>query len=241
MSKLNAVVSKTSESGLNVTLVPRRLVVPVISSAPVRRAALVALLVDLAVAPDLDVERFGKRVHDRDADAVQAARHLVAVVVELAAGVEDRQHDFRRRLAARMLIDRNAAAVVDDRHRTVDVNRDVDLIAEPGQRLVDRVVDDLVDEVMQAGRPGRADVHRRPLADRLEAFEDLDLVGGVLRHVGGRAVPVVAGGHVGRLRLLRFGRLVSVCSFHVFLCSRGSASLGYACRLAQAAGACRLR
>ena len=83
-----------------------------------------------------------------------------------------------------MQIDRNAAAVVDDGDRAVDVNRDVDLIAEAGQRLVDRVVDDLVDEVMQPGRPGRPDVHRRPLADRFEPFEDLDLVGAVV--VGGQ-------------------------------------------------------
>jgi hypothetical protein len=33
------------------------------------------------------------------------------------------------------------------------VNRDVDLIAEAGQRLVDRVVDDFVDEVVQSRRP----------------------------------------------------------------------------------------
>ena len=92
---------------------------------------------------------------------MQAAGHLVAVVVELAAGVEHRQHDFGRRLPARVQIDRDAAAVVDDRDRSVDVNRDVDLIAEAGERLVDRVVDDLVDEVVQPGGAGRPDVHRR--------------------------------------------------------------------------------
>ena len=47
-------------------------------------------------------------------------------------------------------------------------------VAEPGERLVDRVVDDLVDEVVQPGRSGGADVHGRPLAHGLEAFEDLD-------------------------------------------------------------------
>ena len=52
-----------------------------------------------------------------------------------------------------MLIHGDAAAVVDDGHRVVDVDRDVDLIAVAGERLVDRVVDDLVDEVMQAGAP----------------------------------------------------------------------------------------
>ena len=152
-----------------------------------RGAALVALLVDLAVAPDLEVEPLGQRVDDRHADAVQAAGHLVAVVVELAAGVQHGQHDFGRRLAAGVAIDGNAAAVVDDRDRVVDVDRDVDLVAEAGQRLVDRVVDDLVDEVVQPGRAGRPDVHGRALAHGLEALEDLDLVGAV---VVGRAVAV---------------------------------------------------
>ncbi len=46
----------------------------------------------------------------------------------------------------------------------------------PGEGFVDRVVDDLVDEVVQAARAGGADVHAGPLADRLEAFEDLDVL-----------------------------------------------------------------
>ena len=139
-------------------------------------AALVRLVVDLAVAPDLEVEGFRERVDDRDTDAVEAARHLVAVVVELAAGMQHGEHDFGRGAAARVLVDGYAAPVVDDRHRIVDVERDVDLIAVAGESLVDRVVDDFVDEMVQPLRPGRADVHRRALADRLEAFEDLDFV-----------------------------------------------------------------
>ena len=134
---------------------------------------------------------------------MQTARHLVAVVVELAAGVQHGHHDFGGRLAARVKVDRNAAAVVDDRDRAVDVNRDVDLIAEARQRLVDRVVHDLVDEVVQAGRTGRADVHRRPLADGLEPFENLDLVGGILGDVGRAAVTVATGHGVRRDRRRR--------------------------------------
>ena len=97
VSKLYSVVSKICESGLKVTLVPRFLVVPVTSSRLDRIAAVVALLVDLAVAPDLELERLRQRVHDRHADAVQTAGDLVAVVVELAAGVQHGQHDFRGR------------------------------------------------------------------------------------------------------------------------------------------------
>ena len=62
----------------------------------------------------------------------------------------------------------------------------VDVLAEAGQRFVDRVVDDFVDEMVQAGRTGRPDVHRRALPNRLESLEDLDLVG---------AVVVCASGH----------------------------------------------
>ena len=45
--------------------------------------------------------------------------------------------------------------------------------------LVDRVVEDLPDQVVQAGRADAADVHAGALADGLEAFEDGDVFGGV--------------------------------------------------------------
>ena len=53
-------------------------------------------LVELAVAPDLELQPGRQRVDDGHADAVQAAGHLVAVVVELAAGVQLGHHDFGR-------------------------------------------------------------------------------------------------------------------------------------------------
>ena len=118
-----------------------------------RLAAVVDLVVDDAVPPDFEVERLGQRVDHRHADAVQAARHLVAVVVELAARVQHRHHDLGRGPAALVHVDGDPAPVVDDRHRVVDVDGDVDRVAEAGQRLVDRVVDHLVDEVVQPGTP----------------------------------------------------------------------------------------
>ena len=78
-----------------------------------RRAALVRLLKHLLVAPDFQLEALGQRVDHRHADAVKAARDLVAVVVELAAGVQHGQRHFRRRPAACMHVGRNAATVVD--------------------------------------------------------------------------------------------------------------------------------
>src|SRR3989442_6758932 len=89
-------------------------------SAPLGRAgdgdllrwlsSLVTLLIDLAVPPDLEIQGFRQGVHHGHADAVQPTRYLVALVVELAARVENRQHHFGRRFTARVAIDRNAAA-----------------------------------------------------------------------------------------------------------------------------------
>ncbi len=101
--------------------------------------------------------------------------------------MQNRQGDFSRRLSAAVEIDWDATAVIDDRDRVVDVNRHVDLVAEAGQRFVNRVVDNLVDEMMQTRRTRRTDVHRRPFANGLESFEYFDLVGAV---VVGRAVAI---------------------------------------------------
>ena len=56
---------------------------------------------------------------------------------------------------------------------------DLDRVAVARERLVDGVVDDLVDEVVEAALAGRADVHPGTLANGLEALEDGD-VGGLV-------------------------------------------------------------
>ena len=83
-----------------------------------------------------------------------------------------------------MDVDRDAATVVDDLDAAVGEHRDDDPVAVAGQRLVDGVVDDLPHQVVQAALAGRADVHARALAHRLEALEDLDRGGVVGRGEG---------------------------------------------------------
>ena len=157
----------------------------------------------LAVAPDLELEHGGERVDHRHADAVQAARDLVGVVVlalaELAAGVQLRHHHLGGRDAL-LGVDAggDAAAVVAHRAGAVRVERDDDLGGEAGQRLVDGVVDHLVDHVVQARAViGVADVHAGALAHRVQTLQDLDgfgavalgaigLSGGLCAHVSGR-------------------------------------------------------
>ena len=165
---------------------------PHLGAAPVRGAAeLLQLAFRLAalehhamerlLARDLHLHALGQRIGDRDADAVQPARGAIDLRVELAAGVQ-RAHDHFERglvLELRVRIDRNAAAVVGDAHETVGLHLDLDEGGVPLQRLVHGIVDHLGKEVMQRLLVGAADIHARTAAHRLEAFQHLDVIGGV--------------------------------------------------------------
>ena len=143
--------------------------------------AAVALSPQAAVARHLDLERIGQRVDDRDADAMQPARNLVRVAAEFATRVQHRQNDLERRFLGKagMGIDRNAAAVVTHGDPAFGAELQFDAGGKPGHRLVHRIVERLGGEVMQPALVGAADIHAGAAAHRLQAFEDLDVLGGV--------------------------------------------------------------
>jgi hypothetical protein len=55
----------------------------------------------------------------------------------------------------------------------------LDQVGAARESLVDGVVDHLKDEVMEPSRARRADVHTGAQPDRLEAFENGDVFGGI--------------------------------------------------------------
>src|SRR3954452_3026700 len=84
-------------------------------------AALKGHPVKFLAARDLDLEPRGQRVDDGDADTVQAARSLVDLGIEFAAGVQRAHDDFERGFFRKlwMRIDRNATAVVGNRQESI--------------------------------------------------------------------------------------------------------------------------
>ena len=137
---------------------------------------------------DLQLEPLGEKVDDGDSDAVQTAGDFVRVVVELTAGVQLGHDDLGRGAVLFLVqIDRDAAAVVLDRHGVVEVNRDADAVRPAGQRLVDGVVEDFEHHVVETGAVGRvADVHARSLAHGLEALQNLDGIRAVFVGIRGQ-------------------------------------------------------
>ena len=149
----------------------------------------------LAVAPDPQSQLARQRVDDGDADAVQAAGNLVGILVEFSARVQLGHDDLGCGDAFALVnVDGNAAAVVAHRHRAVGIEHNFDGGGVPRKRLVDRVVDDFIDHVMQAGTViGVADIHARPLAHGVEPFQDPDRFSAVFDGNGklsiGRCLP----------------------------------------------------
>ena len=137
------------------------------------RAALVALVVLLAAPAHRDFEILRQGVDHRDAHAVQAAGDLVGVVVELAAGMEHGHDHFDGRPAFLGVdVHRNAAAVVRDGDRVVQVDGDADAVAVAGHGLVDGVIHDFIHEMVQAPDVGGADIHGRALAHGRKPLQD---------------------------------------------------------------------
>ncbi len=178
------VVLKISGSGSKVMVVPWPRKGPIFSIGP---AALPRLKVCSHSKPSrlmLAHQLFRERIDHRRADAMQAARvHVIAPFAELGARVQRRQDQLQcRLLVLGMQIDGNAPAIIDHGDRVAGlVQRDGDAVGEAIEILIDRIIDDFPDEVMQALLVRVADIHRRPLADRFEPFENGNIFRGVTR------------------------------------------------------------
>ena len=149
-------------------------------------ATLVLLLPQMAITRDLHLAPLGEEVHHRDADAMEAAGGLVGPFLELAAELQDCHHPFEGRDVAvhlfrklRVFLHGDAAAVVLDGDTPVDVHHHAHPLGVVGHALVDRVVDDLVDEVVEAAGGVVADVHAEPFADMLAVGEMEQILGRV--------------------------------------------------------------
>ncbi len=147
----------------------------------VHRLALMELHdVLLAVTANRQLQPVRQRVDAGHTDTVKATGDLVAVLVELAAGMQDAHDDFRRSPLRFVLVvefdaDRDTTTVIAHRDRIVGVNGHDDIVAVASQCLVDGIIDNLEHHVMQTGAVGGvADIHSGPLADGFKSLELLN-------------------------------------------------------------------
>ena len=129
----------------------------------------------LPVAAHLHMQFRRERIHATHAHAVQTARHLIGVLVELTARVQHGHHHLQRTLVLlRVHVHGDTATVVLHRDRVIFVYRNLYMVAEARQRLVYRVVHHLIHQVVQTLLRDVADVHCRTLPHCLQTFEHLN-------------------------------------------------------------------
>ena len=134
----------------------------------------------LALTAHGDFNPLTQSVNNRDADAMQTTRNLVATGSKLSTCMQHRHHRFQGTFArAGMNVRRDAAAVVTDKRRAVFSENNRDLVAMPSQGLIYGIVHHLINEMMEAAGTGGPDVHTRALAHRFKPFKDLNLFGTV--------------------------------------------------------------
>ena len=140
----------------------------------------VLLLIDLAVAIDLADHLGRKSIHTAHADAVQTTRDLVRALVELTTGMQYCHHDFEGALVLLLVhIDGNATTVVLNGNAVVFVDGYFDVCAIACQSFVNRVIDGLIHEVVQALLADVADVHGRAFTYGFQSFQHLYVRGTV--------------------------------------------------------------
>ena len=98
--------------------------------------------------------------------AIGASRALVKLATRVQTGKDELDHWST---LFGMQAKRDAPSIVLHAHRSVGVQNDFDFFAMPGQGLVGRVVEHLLDDVQGIVSTG---VHPWTLLDRLESFEN---------------------------------------------------------------------
>ena len=102
---------------------------------------------------------------------------LVAVVIELAAGVQHRHDDLESRFAALVIFYRYSAPIILNGNSAVEVKVDLNVVTPTLQGFIDGIVQHFIHEVMKSRGICAADVHIGALTDSFQTLEHLDAAG----------------------------------------------------------------
>ena len=126
----------------------------------------------VALAVHLGNHAGGQRVHHGDTHTVQTTGNGVAATAELTASVQHGHDNLNSGLVlSGVLIHGNTAAVILYANSTISLDGHVNFGGVAGERFVDRVIYNLVDQVVQTALSGRANVHAGALTNRFQTFQ----------------------------------------------------------------------
>ena len=113
---------------------------------------------------------------------MQTTGDFVSAAAEFAAGVKHCHDNFQSRFVGifRVGINRDSPTVIRDSNGIVCVHNNINFIGKTCNSLVHGVVQNLGHQMVQSCFIGAADIHSRPVADRLKPFQNFNGLGAVI-------------------------------------------------------------
>ena len=140
-------------------------------------AVMETLEVDMLAVLYGKLEPFGKSVHDRRAHAVQTACDFISAAAEFSACVKNGiNHSCRRNFLLGMNTYGNTAPVIGYFNDIAGEYLHFNKSAVSRKCLIYRIIDYLINKMMQSARAGSAYIHTRALAHGFKTFENLYLI-----------------------------------------------------------------
>ena len=135
----------------------------------------------LAFSEHIHFQMIRKCVDTRNPHTVQTARHLVSALVELTTGMQYGHNHFQSAfLFFGVHIGRDTATVVAHRNGIVFVYGYLHMGAISSQSLIDGVIDHFIYQMVKTTHVYVAYIHGRALTHGLQAFQYLNILGGVV-------------------------------------------------------------
>ena len=146
-----------------------------------RMSAWIFLLENLTVAEHLCSHVLGQCVHTRYTYTVKTTGYFIRTFIEFTSGMEYRHDDFQCGfLFLFVVVHRNTTAVVLHCDGVVFVDCYFDVVAITGQRFVDRVVNNFINQVVQTLFADISDIHGGTFTYGLQSFKNLDIAGRII-------------------------------------------------------------
>ena len=145
-----------------------------------RLASLISLLVDFSLVKNPDLQPLGEGVDDGCAHTVKTSGYFISSSAEFSSGMENGKHNLNGG-DSRLMINSNgdSPAVIRHSHGIILMNRNLYMIAGTCKSLIDRIINNFINQMMQTSGRSGSDIHTGSFAYRFEAFQNLYLISAI--------------------------------------------------------------
>lgn len=135
-----------------------------------------ALIITVLTVTDFNFQPFRQSIYNRSTNTVQTAGDLVSAAAEFTACMQNGKDNCYSRNAQLWLnANWNASSIILNTDNISRQKVDQNLGTVSCQNLIDRVVHDLIDQMMKTLWAGGTDIHTRTLAYCVQTFQNLNI------------------------------------------------------------------